>query len=119
MLAAVALLCLLIATHLDASERRFELATLVAIGARASGILSALVLRSAITAAAGTLLGVGAVAGVAVAAGQDAAARSAWLGWLSIGATALAAAVLVARAASSAVGIVSVLRDPASYLQEA
>lgn len=116
MLAGVALLCLLIAAHLDASERRLELATLVAIGAPSSGILSALVLRTALTGAAGALLGT--AAGIAVAAGQDPGVASAWLRWLPVGGTAVAGAVLVGAAASLGVGIASLLRDPVADLQE-
>lgn len=116
LLAAVALLCLLIAAHLDASERRLELATLVAIGAPSSGILSALVLRTAVTGAAGALLGT--AAGIAVAAGQDPEVASAWLRWLPVGGTALAGAVLVGAVASLGVGIASLLRDPVADLQE-
>lgn len=116
LLAAVALLCLLIAAHLDASERRLELATLVAIGAPPSGILSALVLRTAVTGAAGALLGT--AAGIAVAAGQDPEVASAWLRWLPVGGTALLGAVLVGAAASLGVGIASLLRDPVADLQE-
>jgi hypothetical protein len=117
MLAAVALLCLLIAAHLDASERRVELATLVAIGAPASGILSALVLRSAATGAAGALLGT--LAGVLAAAAQDPAVSSAWIRWLPTGGSAVLAAVLVGAAASLAVGVASLRRDPVADLQEA
>jgi hypothetical protein len=115
-LALVALLCLLIAAHLDASERRLELATLVAIGAPASGILAAIVLRTAITGAAGALLGT--AAGIVAAAAQDPAASSAWSRWLFVGGSAVVAAVLAGAAASLAVGIVSVLRDPVRDLQE-
>jgi hypothetical protein len=117
LLAAVALLCLLIAAHLDASERRLELATLVAIGAPSTGILSALVLRTAVTGAAGALLGT--AAGIAVAAGQDPGVASAWLRWLPVGGTALLGAVTVGVVASVGVGIASLLRDPVADLQEA
>lgn len=117
MLAAVALLCLLIAAHLDVSERRLELATLVAIGAPSSGILSALVIRTAVTGAAGALLGT--AAGIAVAAGQDPEVASAWIRWLPVGGTAVLGAVLVGTAASLGVGIASLLRDPVADLQEA
>jgi hypothetical protein len=116
MLAVVALLSLLIAAHLDAAERRVELATLVAIGTRPGGILSALMLCSMATGAAGAALG--AVVGAAVAAVQDPVVSTAWLRWWDVGAIAVAAASGIAALSSLAVGIASLLRDPVADLQE-
>lgn len=117
MLAAVALLCLLIAAHLDAAERRLELATFVAIGAPPSAILSALLLRSVITAVAGSVLG--AVGGVVVVAAQDPVVSTAWYRWLDVGGIAIACAIGVAAFASLAVGVPALLRNPVRDLQEA
>jgi hypothetical protein len=116
-LGAVALLCLLIAAHLDAAERRLELATFVAIGAPPGAILSALLLRSVVTATVGA--GIGAAVGVAVAAGQDAAASGAWHRWLGVAGAAVACAVAMAVLASVAVGVPALRRDPVRDLQEA
>jgi hypothetical protein len=71
-MAGVAALCLLIAAHLDATERRVELATLVAIGASRSTILGGLLVRSA---AGRCRVGAGDAAGAILAATQDAASR--------------------------------------------
>lgn len=117
MLAGVALLALLIAAQLDAAERRVELATLVAIGAPSSGILSALVLRTAVTAAAGAALG--ATGGVVAAALQDPAVSSAWMRWWPVGCAAVAAGVAVSVLASAGVGLAALLRDPVADLQDA
>ncbi len=117
MLAAVALLCLLIAAHLDAAERRLELATLVAIGTPSAGILSALLLRSVVTGAGGAALG--AVVGTVLAAVQDPLVSAAWVRWLDVGGIAVACAAVVAALASFGVGVAALLRDPVADLQEA
>jgi hypothetical protein len=117
MLAAVALLCLLIAAHLDAAERRVELATLVAIGSPSAAILSALLLRSVITGAGGATLGV--VVGTVIAAVQDPVVSAAWVRWLDVGGTAVGCAAGVAALASAGVGVAALLRDPVVDLQDA
>lgn len=117
MLAGVALLCLLIAAHLDAAERRVELATLVAIGTPSAGILSALLLRSVFTGAAGAAFG--AVLGMGLAVTQDPLLSSAWPRWWHVGAVAVGCAAAVAALASLGVGIAALLRDPVADLQEA
>jgi hypothetical protein len=115
-MAAVAALCLLIAAHLDASERRVEVATLVAIGAGRATVLAALVARSAIVSAAGALIGV--VGGVALAAAQDpAVAASVWRAW-PVAAGTLLAAVVVGVAAAGPTALACALRDPVPELQE-
>lgn len=115
-MAIVAALCLFIAAHLDAAERRVELATLVAIGASRWTLLGALVARSAIVAAAGSSLG--ALAGAALAAFQDAGvARGLSTSWaLAVATVAAAAAIGVLAAAPTA--LATIARDPVGELQE-
>ena len=113
---AVAALCLLIAAHLDATERRVELATLVAIGASRWTVLGALLFRSAIVAAAGAALGV--VAGAALAAGQDLAVAGALGRAWSLGAATVGAALVVGVAAATPTALATIARDPVCELQE-
>lgn len=68
-LALMVALGLAVAAHLDAAERRVEVATLVAVGAPRRAVLAALLTRSTAIGLAGGLLG--ALAGAAVAAGTD------------------------------------------------
>lgn len=114
--AIMAALCLLIAAHLDASERRNEIATLVAIGAGRGSVVAAIVSRSALVAAVGAVLG--AAAGAAIAAGQEpfvtAILPRAW----AVPAAALVLAVLVGALAAAPSALASALRDPVPELQE-
>lgn len=115
-MAVVAGLCLLIAAHLDATERRVELATLVAIGASRWTVLGALLSRSALVAAAGAALGV--AGGAALAVGQErvvvAVLAAAW----AVAVTTVAAAVAVGVLAATPTALVTVTRDPVRELQE-
>jgi putative ABC transport system permease protein len=113
---AVAALCLLIAAHLDASERRVELATLVAIGASRWTVLGALLFRSAIVAASGAALGV--VVGAALAAGQDFAVAGALGRAWPLGVATVGAAVAVGVVAAAPTALVTLARDPVRELQE-
>lgn len=113
---AVAALCLLIAAHLDAAERRVELATLVAIGASRWTVLGALLLRSAIVAAAGAVLGTG--GGAAVATMQDPAIAAALARAWSLGVATVGAALVVGVVAAAPTALVALARDPVRELQE-
>lgn len=115
--AAVAGACLLIAAHLDASERRVEMATLVAIGGSAWTVLRAITARSAMVGA------IGAVAGFAVGT------AAAWL-LTSEAATvftagsrlllpALGLAALLGALAASPAALAAAWSDPTGDLQEA
>jgi hypothetical protein len=113
---AVAALCLLIAAHLDASERRVELATLVAIGASRWTVLGALLLRSSIVAASGAAIG--AALGAALAAMQDPAAAAALARAWSLGLATVGAALVVGIVAATPTALVALARDPVRELQE-
>jgi hypothetical protein len=113
---SVAALCLLIAAHLDAAERRVELATLVAIGASQWTVLGALLLRSAIVAASGAALGV--VVGAALAAGQDLAVAGALGQAWSLGVATVGAAIALGVAAGTPTALATIARDPVRELQE-
>jgi putative ABC transport system permease protein len=115
-MAVVAGLCLLIAAHLDAAERRVEVATLVAIGASRWTVLGTLLSRSALVAAAGAAIGV--AGGAALAAAQDGTVvevvASAWI----VAATTVAAALAVGVVAAAPTALLAVARDPVRELQE-
>jgi ABC-type antimicrobial peptide transport system permease subunit len=115
-MAAVAALTLMIAAHLDTTERRNELATLVAIGASVRTILGGLLARSAAIAGAGAA--VGTLAGAAVATtlgpGLQAFALSTWV----LVSVVVAAAVCVGVVASAPTAFWSAARDPVRELQE-
>jgi putative ABC transport system permease protein len=113
---AVAALCLLIAAHLDASERRVELATLVAIGASRWTVLGALLLRSALVAASGAALG--AAGGAALAALQDPAVAAALARTWSLGVATVGAALVVGIVAAAPTALATLARDPVRELQE-
>lgn len=113
---AVAALCLLIAAHLDAAERRVELATLVAIGASRWTVLGALLLRSAAVAAAGAAIG--AAGGAALAALQDPAVAAALGQVASLGVATVGAALAVGIVAALPTALVTLARDPVRELQE-
>lgn len=115
-MAAVAALTLLIAAHLDTTERRTELATLVAVGASRNTIVGALLARSAAVASVGAT--VGALVGSLMAAAQEASilsvGPSAWgLAALVVGAGAIVGMVAAVPTAFACAG-----RDPVRELQE-
>jgi putative ABC transport system permease protein len=112
----VAALCLVIAAHLDASERRIELATLAAIGASRATLLGLLLSRSALVAVAGATVGI--VAGGALAAAQDPGVAGAMgrSGFFALACVAAALGIGLASAAPTA--LVWALRDPVPELQE-
>lgn len=112
----VSLACLAIASHLDAQERRREVAMLVAIGAAGYDVMLTGVLRSAALGAAGGAIGfaLGAFATIAL----DANAASSVLPALPLAASAIAAATLVGIAAALPTGTAAALRDPVAELQD-
>jgi hypothetical protein len=114
-MASVAALCLLIAAHLDAAERRLELATLVAIGASRSTILGGLLVRSGVVAGAGAALGT--LAGALLAAHQDPGAQLGVGAWALAG-TVVGAGVCVGLLAAGPTALAAVARDPVHELQE-
>lgn len=109
-------LCLLIVAHLDASERRVEIATLAAIGAARAAIVGALVGRSMLVAIAGASVGV--AAGLAFAAAQAPPTAGALLRHASVLVTPLVAACGLAAIAAAPTALVFALRDPVPALQE-
>jgi putative ABC transport system permease protein len=115
-MAIVAGLCLLIAAHLDAAERRVEVATLVAIGASRWTLLGALLSRSALVAATGAAMGatMGAAVAVAQAPALAAAVAMAW----PLTVSTVAAALVLGVVAAAPTALASILRDPVSDLQE-
>ena len=115
-MAGMAGLALLIAAHLDATERRVELATLVAIGAPLRTIVAGMVARSAVVAGAGAGAGglLGFAISVALGAAQWAIAPSTW----ALGGVVVAAGVCVGVAAAVPTALWSVARDPVRELQE-
>lgn len=115
-MAVVAALCLLIAAHLDAAERRVELATLVAIGASRGTVLGALLARAAAVAGAGAIVGIALGAGIAAA--QDGAALSTLGRAWGIAAASFAAALALGVAAAAPTAIAAAARDPVRELQD-
>ena len=113
--AGVAALGLILAAHLDAGERRTEVATLVAVGGSGTAVLCVLALRSALVSAAGAAAGV--AAGAAVAVGHDPAAVRLVDAW-PLALAALGVAVTLGFAAAVPTAWAAVRRDPAADLQE-
>jgi hypothetical protein len=116
LLVIVAALTLLIAAHLDAAERRIEVATLVALGAQRGTILSTLVLRSAAVACAGALIGLAAALAIS---GAGSATASVSDGFVETALVSLATAVVVGIAAAAPTAAVAMCRDPVPELQDA
>jgi len=116
LMAVVGALRLLIASHLDAAERRIEIATLVALGAGRRTVAGALLARAVLVATVGALLGVG--IGTAAAAFQDASVAAGLVRAWPIGLTTLAAAVILGSAAAVPRALAAALRDPVPELQE-
>lgn len=115
-MAVVAGLCLLMAAHLDAAERRVELATLVAIGAARWTVLGVILARSSLVAVVGAAIG--ATAGAIVAVGQDLAVAAVVASAWRVTATTIAAALSLGILAAAPTALVSVARDPVRELQE-
>lgn len=114
-MAAVAGLALLIAAHLDATERRVELATLVAIGASAGTVVGALLVRSGLVAGVGATAG--ALGGIAAAIALGPARALAPITW-ALAVAVVGAGVCVGAAAALPTALSSVARDPVRELQE-
>ena len=111
--ALVAVLALLIATHLDVSERRRELALLAAIGATRASLAALVVLRAAACAAAGAAGGIGVAVALVVFRPEFLSA-----GVPAIGAAAALVATTLAAAAAAPIAIAAAARDPVAELQE-
>jgi hypothetical protein len=111
--AAVALLALAIATHLDVSERRKELALLAAIGASEAGLVALVVLRAITCAVAGAVAGVGAAVALVVSRPEFASSSVP-----SVAAAALLLTAALAAAAAAPIAIGAARRDPVQRLQE-
>lgn len=112
----VAALCLVIAAHLDASERRIELATLAAIGASRATLLGLLLSRSAVVAVAGATAGI--IAGGALAAAQDPGVAGTLVRSGSFALACVAAALGIGLVSAAPTALVWALRDPVPELQE-
>jgi putative ABC transport system permease protein len=112
----VAALCLVIAAHLDASERRIELATLAAIGASRATLLGLLLSRSALVAVAGATVGV--VVGGTLAVAQDPRVAGAIVRNGSFAIACVAAALGLGLASAVPTALAWALRDPVPELQE-
>jgi putative ABC transport system permease protein len=111
--ALVALLAMLVSTHLDVSERRRELALLAAMGFSRQGLAALVVQRAALSAVAGGLAGV--AAAVALAASRPEFLFAAVPG---VAAIAVAVSVAAAVAAAAPVALAAAGRDPVEELQE-
>lgn len=115
-LAVMVGLGLAVAAHLDAAERRVEVATLVAIGAGVPTVSLALLGRSIAVGAAGGLLG--AFVGGAMAALADPSVAPAILrGWQLL-AVAPGSGALLGLLAAAPSALATALRDPVAALQE-
>lgn len=115
LIATAVAICLLLAAHQDAGERRLELATLVAIGGTSALVFAVLTLRSAFVGAVGG--GAGFAAGAAaliVAGGAPAAAEVP----ASLMALAVAGPAILAAASAWPTALRSARRDAALGLQE-
>jgi hypothetical protein len=111
--ALVAALALLVATHLDVSERRRELALLAAVGVPRGQLAGVVVLRAAGSAVAGAL------AGLAVALGVAASQPEFHAGALAgVALPAVLLAVVTAALAAAPVALVASRSDPVAELQE-
>lgn len=110
---AIVAACLFLAAHLDAKERRVELATLVAVGATGGLLCAALALRSALVGISGGLTGAALGVTLALVAGSVLAPAS-----VAIGAFATASAALVSGFAALPTAVACALRDPVRDLQE-
>lgn len=108
---------LAVMAHLDAADRRVEIATLRAVGARAVTVWWAIAARSVAVGASGGFAG--ALAGVALAAAQDTSA----LPRLPVAGTVVilvaAACALLGTLAAGPTAIAMARRDPVPWLQEA
>lgn len=111
----VAALALLLGAHLDAAERRGELAALVALGGTGATVLASVLARSSLTAAAGAAAG--AIAGTAAAWFQDPARAWALGDALPAVAVALAAAVALGAVAALPAAARAAQRDPVADLE--
>jgi putative ABC transport system permease protein len=116
LLAAVAALCLVVAAHLDAGERRVELATLTAIGASRATVLGAVLSRSAIVAAAGAACGL--AAGALLAWHQDPGVLSVLPRAGPLAAATFGAAVVVGIAAAAPTAAASAIREDLRRIAE-
>jgi hypothetical protein len=115
-LAVVAVLTLLIAAHLDATERRLELATLVAIGASTRTILGVLLARSAVVGGVGSAVGV--LIGVAIALAVRATPQALGPGGGALSLGVVVAGVSTGLVAAAPTALATVTRDPVRELQE-
>ena len=115
-MAVVAALTLLIAAHLDATERRTELATFVALGASMGTILGGLLARSAVVAVAGAVLGT--VAGAVIATMMAPSVPSTGATTWTFAAVIVGAAACLAVVAAAPTAFVSAARDPVRELQD-
>lgn len=109
------LLCLLIAAHLDASERRIELATLVALGGGGATVLATVVARSVIVGGVGAVLGL--LLGTSIASSAEPSTASVLRVW-SLAPAAIVAAIALGIAASCPTALIAARRDPVRALQE-
>jgi hypothetical protein len=107
---------LAVMAHLDAAERRVEVATLRAIGAVASTVWWALVARSVAVGLAGGVAG--ALAGAAFAAVQDPAQAPQLVASWSVVVLVAGAAGALGAAAAGPTAVVMSRRDPVPWLQE-
>lgn len=111
--ALVAALALLIATHLDVSERRRELALLAAMGFTRAGLAALVVSRAAVCAAGGAVAGIGVAVALVASKPEFLAA-----GVPAIGGAAVLLAMALAAAAAAPIAIAAAGSDPVAELQE-
>jgi ABC-type antimicrobial peptide transport system permease subunit len=114
--ALAAAIGLMIASYVNAEERRIEMATIVALGAASMTVLATLVARGAIVGAVGAIAGYALGAGIAIAQDSGAVAAVDW-SWEQPVVTVAAAAAL-SMAASIPVSVRIAFQDAVPVLQE-
>jgi putative ABC transport system permease protein len=107
---------LAVTAHLDAAERRSEVATLRAVGADAATVWWTIVSRSTLVGLAGGA--VGALAGVVLAAVQDPSVAPALVADWLVALTVAGLCALLGALAAGPTAVAMALRDPVPWLQE-
>jgi putative ABC transport system permease protein len=107
---------LAVTAHLDAAERRSEVATLRAVGADAVTVWWTIVSRSTLVGLAGGA--VGALAGVALAAAQDPSVAPGLVADWPVAFTVAGLCALLGALAAGPTAIAMALRNPVPWLQE-
>ncbi len=114
--ATLAGLCVLLWSHLNSSERRVEISTIVAIGGTSSTVLVMLSLRSVIVGLLGSL--VGCALGVLIVLLQDVESASSIIWSIDLFFAILASVLILSITGALPVSVLSAFREHVSALQE-